>query len=394
MTYIFFLGNHPGISIAEILAYFKRKDIEITEYRVVFEGILLIKSSEKLDIKKVISELGGTIKIGELMTWLKGDVETGAKLMMDELMTLDIERLHYGFSAYGVRINKTLGLNMKREIIALGRMARWVVSRDAVLSSVIIEQNKLLTHGFEFSFIKSEGKIMLVKTLAVQPFKELSKRDYGRPGRDDQSGMLPPKLAQMMLNMGLVKKDTILLDPFCGSGTVLSEALLLGVESLLGSDISERAVEDTQVNLEWTLGKNQELRLKNQNIRHESATELSKTHKANSIDVIVTEPFLGPQRGDYDVRDVVLQLESLYAKAITEFAKVLKNSGRVVMVWPVFKTHSDRIFMSAKIVGQLNVVKPLPGEFKGALYNLTNRNTLLYGRPDQRVWREIVILTK
>jgi hypothetical protein len=64
------------------------------------------------------------------------------------------------------------------------------------------------------------------------------------------------------------------------------------------------------------------------------------------------------------------------------------------MIWPVFKTHSDRIFMSAKISGPLNVVKPLPSEFKGALYNLTNRNTLLYGRPDQRVWREIVILTK
>lgn len=392
MNYIFFLGSHPSISAAEILAYFKRKNIKITSKLLLAQEILQIETANALPIPAIIKELGGTIKIGQLISELKGDVETAAPLIMQELLALPVERLHFGFSAYGVRIDKSLGLKIKREIIALGKMARWVVSRDADLSSVIIEQNKLLTHGFDFSFIKSAKKIYLVKTLAVQPFKELSKRDYGRPGRDDQSGMLPPKLAQIMLNLGQVSGNKNLLDPFCGSGTVLSEAILLGVKNIFGSDVSPKAVADTVMNLEYT-DKDGRVKSKEQRVAQISATDLSSYYKAASIDVIVTEPFLGPQRGEYDVRVVVEELEELYSKAIIEFEKVLKVGGRAVMIWPVFKTKKDRIYMPARIIGDLKMIMPLPEEMIKDL-KLTNRETLLYGRPDQRVWREIVILEK
>lgn len=392
MTYIFFLGSHPSISAAEIMAYFRRKNLAISKTMLLTPEILQIETSANLPIVDVMRELGGTIKIGELVLELPGDVETAAPLIMKELLSLPVERLHFGFSAYGVRISKTLGLKIKKEIIALGKMARWVVSREPDLSSVVIEQNKLLTHGFDFSFIKSAKKIYLAKTLAVQPFKELSKRDYGRPGRDDHSGMLPPKLAQMMLNLGLVAEDKNLLDPFCGSGTVLSEALLLGVKNIFGSDISAKAVADTLANLEW-IDKEGAVKGKEQRVAQISATELSSHFRKNSIDAIVTEPFLGPQRGDYDVRQVIAELEDLYAKAISEFGKVLKAGGRAVMIWPVIKTKNDRIFMSAKIAGDLQMIKPLPAELIKDM-KLTNRETLLYGRSDQRVWREIVILEK
>lgn len=392
MTYIFFLGSHPSISVAEILAYFSRKNTKIIKRALLYSEIFQIESAEKLDIPSIIKQLGGTIKIGELIRELPGDVESGAPFIIKELILLPVERLHFGFSAYGVRINKSLGLQVKRELIALGKMARWVVSRDEFLSSVIIEQNKLLTHGFDFSFIKSVKKIYLVKTLAVQPFKELSKRDYGRPGRDDHSGMLPPKLAQIMLNLGQATETKNLLDPFCGSGTVLSEAVLMGIRNIFGSDVSEKAIKDTILNLEWTDQENV-VKSKDQRITQVSATELSGHYKNNSIDVIVTEPFLGPQRGDYDVREIVAELEKMYTKAINEFEKILKPGGLAVMVWPVFKTKNDRIFMSAKIAGSLKMIEPLPVDLIDTL-KLTNRNTLLYGRPDQRVWREIVILQK
>jgi tRNA G10 N-methylase Trm11 len=374
------------------MAYFRRKNLAISKTMLLTPEILQIETSANLPIVDVMRELGGTIKIGELVLELPGDVETAAPLIMKELLSLPVERLHFGFSAYGVRISKTLGLKIKKEIIALGKMARWVVSREPDLSSVVIEQNKLLTHGFDFSFIKSAKKIYLAKTLAVQPFKELSKRDYGRPGRDDHSGMLPPKLAQMMLNLGLVAEDKNLLDPFCGSGTVLSEALLLGVKNIFGSDISAKAVADTLANLEW-IDKEGAVKGKEQRVAQISATELSSHFRKNSIDAIVTEPFLGPQRGDYDVRQVIAELEDLYAKAISEFGKVLKAGGRAVMIWPVIKTKNDRIFMSAKIAGDLQMIKPLPAELIKDM-KLTNRETLLYGRSDQRVWREIVILEK
>src|SRR5205823_3602162 len=90
---------------------------------------------------------------------------------------------------------------------------------------------------------------------AVQPFEQFSARDFGRPGRDDLSGMLPPKLAIIMINLAANDTISVLLDPFCGSGTILSEALLLGYKNLIGSDISEKAVADTKTNLDWIANK-------------------------------------------------------------------------------------------------------------------------------------------
>ena len=60
-------------------------------------------------------------------------------------------------------------------------------------------------------------KGFLGQTLVVQPFKVLSKRDFGRPARDDHSGMLPPKLAQIMINLARRNDDIstkTILDPF------------------------------------------------------------------------------------------------------------------------------------------------------------------------------------
>lgn len=392
MTYIFFLGSHPSISVAEILAYFKRKNIEIVDSSLLAPEVFRLEAATELNVAEAMRQLGGTIKIGQFVADITGNLETSTPVIIKELLSLPVERLHFGFSAYGVKLDKSLGLNIKREIIALGKMARWVVGREAILSSVIVEQNKLLTHGFEFSFIRSAGKVILAKTLAVQLFKELSKRDYGRPGRDDQSGMLPPKLAQMMLNIGLTSETQNVLDPFCGSGTVLSEAVLMGIGNVFGSDISEKAVADTLKNLEWTDPGNK-VKGKDQRVVQLSATELSKYYRKESIDLIVTEPFLGPQRGEYDVREVVAELEALYKKAMREFEKVLKPGGRAIMIWPIFKTKNDRIFLSSKIAGELKMIKPLPEALSKDL-KLTNRETLLYGRPDQRVWREIVILEK
>ena len=86
----------------------------------------------------------------------------------------------------------------------------------------------------------------------MQPFKDLSRLDFGRPARDDFSGMLPPKLAQIMINLAQVQNpEALIIDPFCGSGTILSEALLMGYKDLLGSDISPKAIADTYKNISW-----------------------------------------------------------------------------------------------------------------------------------------------
>jgi len=76
-----------------------------------------------------------------------------------------------------------------------------------------VEENDLLASGGEHVLMGVEGKLMIGQTEAVQPYKQWSARDFGRPARDPKSGMLPPKLARLMINLsGVDPKGKTILD--------------------------------------------------------------------------------------------------------------------------------------------------------------------------------------
>jgi len=293
----------------------------------------------------------------------------------------------------------------KKTIKQKGVSCRLVTSREKTLSSVVVEQNNLTTRGMEIVLIEEAETIYICKTEAVQAFKELSFRDFGRPERDDESGMIPPKLAQIMLNLSGKIKDhcaettdkpcylSTVLDPFCGSGTMLMEAALMGVTTIIGSDISEKAIDDTRRNTDW-LKKTFPTSTFNFQLFKTSATEISKDIKPNSVDAIVTEPYLGPQRGSHNPHQVAAELEKLYSAALKEFKKILKPDGKVVIIFPVqaVGTRPDFHFLNPTLEGW-QVVSPIPEALRERLHT-TRRETIVYGRQGQKVYREIVVLKK
>lgn len=390
MQYFFVLGNNPAISVAELAAFLpnvgKNNTIVLPE-----QPLLLFSGDLPMEPKKMIRRLGGTIKIGKV-------IKTGLKpseflaVIKDNFENTG-SRHNFGFSDYSSKLHlKSVAMEYKKFLKEQNVPCRWVISRDAVLSSVVVEQNDLLTKGAEIVFFKDSEGYSIGKTLEVQLFKELSRRDYGRPARDDHSGMLPPKLAQIMLNIGNVTTDSVVMDPFCGSGTVLSEAALLGVKKLIGSDISAKAVADTKVNLEWLKNQAPDLDF-DLTLNQMSAALIGQSVEALSIDAIVTEPYLGPQRGLNNIREVVKELEQLYRASLDELYKALRPQGRIVMLWPVFWNKKEPVKLNTAIAAQYRLMSPLP-DFLSDKLRLTERHTLLYGRPDQRVWREILILEK
>jgi tRNA G10 N-methylase Trm11 len=391
MQYFFILGTNPAISLAELYAVF---DFQADKVILVQDKVLLWETEQKISAQAIIRRLGGTIKVGEIVAQGNRN-DKGLINLLSELIEIPEEgKLYFGFSSYLKYFNaKPVAMELKKFFKEKGASVRWVISKETILSSVVVEQNHLADTGWDINLFDHQGQVFVGRTLAVQAFKELSARDYGRPARDDQSGMLPPKLAQIMINLAKSNEQSKLLDPFCGSGTVLMEAALMGIENIYGSDISKKAIEDTNINLGWINSQIQNRKSKIQ-IKVVSATELSKSVKINSIDAIVTEPYLGPQRGFVDVRSTVADLEKLYRASIEEFFKVLKPGGRVVMIWPVLKTKNDRIFLSSKLAGNFKIVPALPKELMSGNIKLTNRQTLMYGREGQRVWREVVILQK
>lgn len=393
MTYFFILGTNPALSAAELLAV-----LALKKPRLLAPDFLIADLPEEIEAPSLIRHLGGTVKIGRLTSSLPVKAEAG---LLNELISLVQARqaasgegkFNFGISDYGLKNfnKKDLGLKLKKHFSEAGVSARFVISREKTLSSVVVEQNRLLKRGIEIILAMDRDTILIGETLAVQPFKDLSLRDYGRPARDDRSGMLPPKLAQIMINLARRGGPAgVLVDPFCGSGTILSEAMLMGYTEIFGSDISPKAVEDSRTNCEWVreLYKIEGVRLK---IMVRNALSLSSYIKPASADAIVTEPFLGPQRGRIDFQAVSANLEKLYSGALVEFNRVLKPGGRVVMVWPSFYGQRP---ISPDHPG-LRIVPILDTELLAdPRLKMTDRQTIIYGRPGQKVYREIVCLEK
>ncbi len=396
MKYFFVLGTNTALSLAELSAV-----IGIKNAKLIGNDFLIVDSPAELNPENLIKKLGGIIKIGAIRSEISPNSEKGT--LLKNVLELAASKkniskdgkFNFGFSDYGPRgfDKKDLGIKLKKHFSEQAISSRFVVSREKTLSSVVVTQNKLLTRGIEIVLAELDGVVYLGETLAVQFFKDLSLRDYGRPARDDLSGMIPPKLAQIMINLAQVRNESdLIIDPFCGSGTILSEAMLMGYKDIFGSDISIKAVEDTKTNISWVkeMYKLKDIKMK---FLVKNVLSLSKFVKINSVAAVVTEPYLGPQRGRIEFEETIYELEKLYSSAIQEFHQVLVAGGRVVMIWPVFYGNKPIV----PSISGFKILNFIPVELQdNALVKnaTTGRDTIIYGRAGQKVFREIVVLEK
>jgi len=386
MTYFFILGFHPALSLAEIYSWLGSR----AEYKMAAKDCLVVETAN-FEAAAAIKRLGGTVKIGMItatvsLTGLPEAVATHCRPKADH-------KFFFGFSGYGaVGSLKNLAMKVKAALTAKGVSSRWVTSRERNLSSAAVEQSGLLNRGQDFVLIKQGGRILLGETLVVQPFKEWSWRDYGRPDRDDYAGMLPPKLALMMINLSKPHSDNVILDPFCGSGTVLSEAALWGGQRLIGGDISLAALDQTKHNLAWLKSKYQNLDFRCRLVQCD-ARKLFEVLEPSSVDRLVTEPYLGPARGPRLLAKINRDLGVLYGYFLAAAARVMKADGRLVMVWPILLNGAKKIWLKPNHPDWV-MANPLPTTWQEIKPQLSPRQTLVYGRAGQKVWREIVILIK
>jgi tRNA G10 N-methylase Trm11 len=356
---------------------------------------------------------GGLVKVGTVqgeVTDLPALEHMLSKQWPNLIPAGSTARIAFGASAYdaGVTPSRTFRRDLgamlqriKREMVSTGRAARIVVSKEPMLSAAALTQGKILERGFELLVLCHPGGLAWGTTAATQDISAYGTRDVGRPARDTLSGMLPPKVAQVMLNLGQVRKSDTLLDPFCGSGTILQEAALLGVQHLQGSDISAKAVADTEENFAWLTRHLPETNSVELGVRVLDAVELVKTFGSDTFDVVVTEPYLGPpQRGTPHGRvllPLVSALSRQYTTWIESIAKVLKSNGRAVMVWPFYRVEPQGYFLQLQKASHdagFTIVAPPKQLLDASWFRSTPRGSVLYSRPDQIVGREIVVLQK
>lgn len=436
-VYVFVLGRETKIALLELEKVLRRFGFGFAISNLSKNlAFINIDNRKKFNSKEIIQSLGGTIKIFEIIG------ETSRQKVVDDIENLllrekrnQIGKLKFGISNYVDDLKKNdingIGIKIKMALKKDFSVRYLENKKGRDLQPIVSHKNKLDSKGIETGiFQEKEGeKYLLGKLVATYDPENWSARDYGKPRSDKYSGMMPPKLARMLINISLGdispdqqfsmtnkcegdainenRNDVVVVDPFCGSGNVLIEALELGLP-VIGSDISEKAVEDTKTNLNWLLPRleNNKSETKNQNtlfdmsdkIFQADATkdELIKKINLNLLKksesdvgnlIIVSEPYLGkPKKSKPDKEDLeeeILQLKKLYLDFLSNAKKVgpdrLKN---ICLVFPLFELKNDK---------KLSLYDESVDEIKKLGYTPT-RN-LIYGRDYQVVKREMVFLS-
>lgn len=388
-------GNHPALSLAEFSALFPTAKVHVQSRNgIVFE-------MDGWDGEITMNTLGGIIKLGDVLR-----ESDGLALKADdiaELMTKDLNPtgLEFGWTVFGSlnrqkQVFAKYPIHVKKALKELGWKVRWVTGKGGDISPAAVAKCKLTERpNFDACLFLDKGKAILGRTTDVQDADAWSLRDYGRPRRDDANGMLPPKLARIMVNLAQVADGGTLLDPFCGSGTVLMEAALATkAKKIIGSDIDAKQIADTNANTEWLAEKNivHPEDMKRFNAFVSDAKVIDRHLEAGSIDGIVTEGWLGRllkgRESEHDLRANAKNIQETWAQSLPALRKVLKPKGRLVAVIPSFK-HNKTI-----IDPQTNLDFASFG-FKRAIlpYGLDSKE-LYYEREGQHLRRNIVVLEK
>lgn len=419
--YFFILGKNPTLSTAEIISVLNKQGVYF-EISTLSGEVLAISTEGELQAVDLMHILGGTIKIGKVLDDVSFDDDEQkfekifeAENLIKNYLSQTTGKLHFGISIYDggadknyiskiVNQLKNLNITIKENLGEKELKAGFVRIKERSLSSVSVWKNKLMSAGMEMVLILTKDGIVAGKTLAVQEFESFSFRDYGRPMRDKRAGIIPPKLARMMINLAQIPKNAVLLDPFCGSGTILQEAILLGHRKMFGADISRKAVTDSMANIDWLFNNYKNLNASDYNIDiyQTDVRSISAKFAPESINAIVTEPFLGPPLFKIpDIRmiqNIISEVSPLYIAAFTSFSKILEKGGKVIFLFPVFEIMGEMHFVpildKIEKIG-FKQVDLLPADVrKNPVMNLTQRNTVLYGSREHFVKREIIIWQK
>jgi len=440
-TYAFVLGRERELCLAELKAVFFRfgfcfppefgrgvGDNSLAD-NVAFINIKrtddrLNESTDDeymdLDIRvaQMMKILGGTIKIFKIIGPMTNNIKSTLENYIENNLKKE-GKFNFALSSYSTKFDQrrinSLGLEMKKDF--KGKYSsRFVQLREGKeVSTILSLKSKLVDEGFEFGLFNESIGILVATTDPV----EWSVRDYEKPAGDKYSGMLPPKVARMMINLALGchsrldlesrkvtgldprvkpeddKASCLVVDPFCGSGNILLEAMVLGCD-VFGSDVSAKAVRDSQENVEW-LEQSQNYKAKVKIITADATSadfiSLIENYKFKIANydcmAVVCEPYLGEPkkykpslsaaRGEYK------KIKEIYLNFFNNLLALQTNKMSLTfcIVFPLVETIEGT---------QYSLYRDCVDEIKKIGYTEL-RFPLIYGRDYQVVKREIALLT-
>jgi len=151
--------------------------------------------------------------------------------------------------------------------------------------------------------------------------------------------VLKPKMARIMVNISNAKTE--ILDPFCGTGSILIEAAVNGL-NVHGSDYDSRMIKRSKINLKH-------YNIKPKSLTKLNALKLSSKFKKNSLEAIICDPPYGKSSPTSNKN-----IRQLFKKFIEESYSILKNKGRLIIMIPSTISINRLIYPKFNKLGQFD----------------------------------------
>jgi tRNA (guanine10-N2)-dimethyltransferase len=411
MQSLLVLGRQPELGLAELESLYGASRI-----RLVGQNVAVIDVDPCL---LAFDRLGGSIKFCKILTTL----DTTHWKQLERFLVqaspahsqdMPAGKMLLGLSVIGLdtnvrQINAT-GLSIKKAVRATGRPVRLVPNKEKELNSAQVLHNKLTgQNGWELVLIKDGAKTIIAQTVKVQDIDSYTRRDRGRPKRDARVGMLPPKLAQTLINLasGPIPEDKLesicdipadkpippkilgqtVLDPFCGTGVVLQEALLMGYGAY-GSDADQRMVDYTEHNVKEWLPTWYD---------HSLPVHIEKGDATNHpwkqpFDLVACETYLGRPFTAAPSSEVLAQTiadcQLIIKKFLQNIADQIEPGARLCLAVPAWQTSPGK-FRHLPLIDSLSDLG-----YNRVKFEHVRDEKLLYYRADQIVTRELLVITR
>jgi len=406
------LGRQPALGLAELESLYGADHL-----RPLTGAALLDVAAGEINFKR----LGGTVKVAQLLAVLpssswKSAYDYLADNIPGHLQHLPEGTFTLGVSVYGIDVNirKLVAdlLSLKKIIKASGRSARIVPNKTLELNSAQVLHNKLTHRGaWELLLVREANQTYLAQTLFVQDIEAYAARDQARPKRDARVGMLPPKLAQILINLSVPAENresrmengkeipnsqfpihnsrVRVLDPFCGTGVMLQEALLMGYH-VIGTDIDPRMVDYAKANIRWLVEKYPSI--EGQVVIETADATL---HKWPRFSAVASELYLGRPLGTLPppdkLKEIIQDVNTITKKFLANLAPQLRAGQSLVLAVPAWRIAYSKAgpWKHLPILDNLTSL----GYNRRSFVHIKN-DELIYFREDQIVARELLVLEK
>ena len=236
VDYLFhFSQEHEKIPIYEIESCLKSQKIKY-KIKQRIKSICIITSKQNI-CKRIIDKLAYTHSCGLFLFKSTTEIEDIKKNLKNIDIFKKIEK-----KTFRIRV---LNLNQKNNYSESLEKFIGKAINDMIPNSKV----KLDDPDFEFSGFFSHSDFFFSLKLLNSSRKKIQARPLkNRPFTHPSA--LDPILTRAMINLSMVPEKSLLLDPFCGTGTTLIEANFLKIQSI-GIDIDKKMIEGTLKNLKY-----------------------------------------------------------------------------------------------------------------------------------------------